>query len=73
MLAGRCQSGAHRLGEPLSEDDGHRAIAAAYSRGCIFQSFSARFKTRNRSFYAASSLRRWRRARTARRCFKLRA
>ena len=32
------------------------ALAAVHSHGGIFQSFSARFKTRNRSFRAASSL-----------------
>jgi hypothetical protein len=35
------------------------ALAAVHSRGGIFQSFSARFKTRKRSFRAASSLGKW--------------
>ena len=43
------------------------AFAMAHSRGGIFHSFSERFKTRNRSFRAASSFGKWPLARTARR------
>ena len=49
------------------------ALAAVHSRGGIFQSFSARFKTRNRSFSAASSLGKCPLARTARRSFEFNA
>ncbi|MCW2239324.1 hypothetical protein M2351_003954 [Azospirillum canadense] len=49
------------------------ALAAVHSRGGIFQSFSARFKTRNRSFRAASSLGKCPLARTARRSFEFKA
>lgn len=42
------------------------ALAMAHSRGAILHSFSERFKTRNRSFMAASSLGKWPRALTAR-------
>lgn len=43
------------------------ALAIAHSRGGIFHSFSARFKTRKSSFIAASSVGKWPLARTARR------
>jgi hypothetical protein len=43
------------------------ALAMIHSRGLIFHSFSDRFKTRKRSFMAASSLENYPRARTARR------
>lgn len=43
------------------------ALAMDHSRGPMLHSFSERFKTRKRSFIAASSLGKWPRARTARR------
>src|SRR4051794_37622627 len=49
------------------------ALAIAHSRGGILHSFSARFKTRNRSFIAASSVGKWPRARAARRSFEFKA
>src|SRR4051812_27479255 len=49
------------------------ALAIAHSRGGILHSFSARFKTRNRSFIAASSVGKWPLARTARRSFEFKA
>lgn len=49
------------------------ALAAVHSRGDIFQSFSARFKTRNRSFSAAPSLGKCPLARTARRSLEFKA
>jgi hypothetical protein len=48
-------------------------LAMAYSRGGMIHSFSERFKTRKRSFVAASSLGKWPRALTARRSFELSA
>ena len=41
------------------------AFAMIHSRGPIFHSFSERFKTRKRSYIAASSVGKWPRARTA--------
>jgi transposase len=49
------------------------ALAIAHSPGGILHSFSARFKTRNRSFIAASSVGKWPLARTARRSLELSA
>src|SRR4051812_46742690 len=49
------------------------ALAIAHSRGGILHSFSARFKTRNSSFIAASSVGKWPLARTARRSLELSA
>ena len=49
------------------------ALAIAHSRGGIFHSFSDRFKTRNSSFSAASSLGKCPLARTARRSFEFKA
>jgi hypothetical protein len=49
------------------------ALAIAHSRGGIFHSFSARFKTRKSSFIAASSVGKCPRARTARRSLALSA
>ena len=49
------------------------ALAIAHAPGGILHSFSARFKTRNRSFSAASSVGKWPRARTARRSLELSA
>jgi len=43
------------------------ALAMDHSRGGMVHSFSARFKAKNSSFNAASSLGKWPRARTARR------
>ena len=48
-------------------------MAIAHSRGGILHSFSARFKTRNRSFSAASSVGKWPLALTARRSLELSA
>src|SRR5205085_1853448 len=49
------------------------AFAIARSAGGILHSLSARFKTRNRSFIAASSVGKWPLARTARRSLELSA
>src|SRR5215213_6920133 len=49
------------------------ALAMDHSRGGIFHSFSERFKTRNKSFIAASSVGKWPLARTARRSLEFRA
>src|SRR3954468_4809389 len=49
------------------------ALAMDHSRGGIFHSFSERFKTRNKSFMAASSVGKWPLARTARRSLAFRA
>ena len=49
------------------------AFAIAHSQGAIFHSFSARFKTRKRSFRAASSVGKCPLARTARRSLALSA
>ncbi len=49
------------------------ALAMHHSRGGIFHSFSERFKTRKRSFIAASSVGKWPLARTARRSLEFRA
>src|SRR4051794_14984066 len=49
------------------------ALAIAHAPGGILHSFSARFKTRNRSFRAASSVGKWPLALTARRSFELSA
>lgn len=48
-------------------------LAMAHSRGGMIHSFSERFKTRKRSFVAASSLGKWPLARTARRSLELSA
>src|SRR5215217_7673146 len=48
-------------------------LAMVHSRGGMIHSFSERFKTRKRSFVAASSLGKWPRALTARRSFELSA
>jgi hypothetical protein len=48
-------------------------LAMAHSRGGMIHSFSERFKTRKRSFAAASSLGKWPRALNARRSFELSA
>src|SRR5215204_775934 len=45
------------------------ALAMHHSRAGMVHSFSDRFKTRNSSFSAASSVGKWPRARTARRSF----
>ncbi len=49
------------------------ALAIAHSRGGILHAFSYRFKIRNRSFMAASSVGKCPLARTARRSFEFRA
>jgi hypothetical protein len=49
------------------------ALAIAHSRGGILHAFSARFKTRKRSFIAASSVGKWPLARTARRSLEFSA
>src|SRR3954451_13633120 len=49
------------------------ALAMHHSRASMVHSFSERFKTRNSSFRAASSVGKWPRARTARRSFAFRA
>src|SRR3569833_274967 len=49
------------------------ALAIAHSAGGILHSFSARYKTRNRSFRAASSVGKWPLALTARRSLELSA
>ena len=49
------------------------ALAMHHSRGGIFHSFSERFKTRKRSFIAASSVGKWPLARTARRSLAFKA
>ena len=49
------------------------ALAIAHSRGGIFHCFSERFKTRKRSFSAASSVRKCPLALTARRSLEFRA
>ena len=49
------------------------ALAMAHSRDGIFQAFSARFKTRNSSLVAASSVGKWPRVRTARRSLAFKA
>src|SRR5215210_9170588 len=49
------------------------ALAMHHSRAGMVHSFSERFKTRNNSFRAASSVGKWPRARTARRSFEFRA
>src|SRR4051794_29402631 len=49
------------------------ALAIAHAAGGIIHSFSARFKTRNRSFSAASSVGKWPLALTARRSLELSA
>ncbi len=48
-------------------------LAMDHSRGGIFHSFSDRFKTKNRSFIAASSVGKWPLARTARRSLEFKA
>jgi len=48
-------------------------LAMDHSRGGIIHCFSERFKTRKRSFVAASSLGKWPLARTARRSLELSA
>ena len=48
-------------------------LAMDHSRGGIFHSFSDRFKTKNRSFVAASSVGKWPLARTARRSLEFKA
>ena len=49
------------------------ALAMVHSRGGMIHSFSERFKTRNSSFVAASSVGKWPLARTARRSLAFRA
>ena len=49
------------------------ALAITHSRGGIFHSFSERFKTRNSSLIAASSVGKCPRARTARRSLAFKA
>ena len=49
------------------------ALAMDHSRGGMIHSFSERFKTRKRSFVAASSLGKWPLARTARRSLEFSA
>ena len=49
------------------------ALAMAHSRSGILHSRSARFKTRNKSFSAASSVGKWPRVLTARRSLAFRA
>ena len=51
----------------------NRALAMDHSRGGMIHSFSERFKTRKRSFVAASSLGKWPLALTARRSLELSA
>src|SRR3954452_16078807 len=51
----------------------HCALAMLHSPAGKVHSFSDRFKTRKRSFRAASSVGKWPRARTARRSFEFRA
>ena len=48
-------------------------LAMAHSRGGMIHSFSDRFKTRKRSFVAASSLGKWPLALTARRSLEFNA
>ena len=82
-LPGDCQEFRVCAGEPFTdqacalvsavEEDRELLFAMAHSRGGILQSFSLRFKTRNSSFIAASSLGQWPLARTARRSLAFRA
>lgn len=55
--------------EPLAEEDGELGFASVNSRGGRFYSSAVVFRTKDSSFIATSSLRKWPRVRTARRRF----